>query len=107
MTYRLTTTHADGSQTVTEHDDHDEALGVAKRALNMGATGAAIVRPQPRGYRARVLRIDTALGQQMQVAALERMGWTRDYAMAWAREEAERYREETGLTFRPEVEVLR
>ena len=106
MTYQLTTTHSDGSQTVTQHANHDEAIEVARAALDLGAMGAAIVRPDPRGFRARVLRID-AIGLVECVASLQRTGWSRAEAMTWAREEARTLRETTGVVHRPEVEVLR
>lgn len=107
MTYQLTTTHADGSQTVTQHACHDEAIDVARAALDLGAMGAAIVRPEPRGFRARVLRIDHETGQEAQTAALERTDWTRADAMTWARDEVRRLHRSTGILHRPEVEVLR
>ena len=105
MTYRLTTTHADGSQTVTAHDYQRDALDAAHAALGLGALSATIVRPEPRAYRARVLRLLDAA--DVQVAALERTDWTRAEAMIWARDEARSLRETTGVMHRPEVEVLR
>lgn len=106
MTYQLTTTHPDGSQTVTTHAEMGDALDAAHVALEHGAPACAIVRPDPRGYRARVLRI-CADGVEVQRVALERTDWTRAEAMTWARDEARTMRETTGVMHRPEVEVLR
>lgn len=105
MTYRLTTTHADGSHTVTTHDDQRDALNAAHAALGLGAVSAAIVRPEPRAYRARVLRLLDDV--EVQVAALERTDWTRVEAMTWARDEARSLREATGIMHRAETEALR
>lgn len=111
--YRLTTTHADGSQTVTIHDDHDEAIEAARRALVLGSTGAAIVRAdvtqkrrRPR-YVARVLMIVEGKPPEV-VATAENDDWTRGDAAYWARQQAREMRAAgVEARFRPEVEVLR